>query len=74
MSVPILSLVGSSSLHIKGMDVEFDVDLSGFGETDEIPKEGEASSEKDKKPGDTPVGGDAKQGGSPLATIKRRKG
>ena len=74
VSVPILSLVGSSSLHIKGMDVEFDVDLSGFGETDEIPKEGETSSEKDKKPRDTPVGGDAKQGGEPSGDDKAKEG
>ena len=32
ISVPLLALVGSSVLHIKSMDVEFDVDLSSLGE------------------------------------------
>ncbi len=34
ISIPLLALVGNSQLHIKGMDVEFDVDLSSFGEED----------------------------------------
>jgi hypothetical protein len=46
ISIPLLALVGSSLLHIKGMDVEFDVDLSNFGETDET------STEQSKPSGD----------------------
>jgi len=42
ISIPLLALVGSSSLHIKGMDVEFAVDLSSFGEGDDASAGGPA--------------------------------
>jgi hypothetical protein len=42
ISIPLLALVGSSSLQIKGMDVEFAVDLASFGEADDTPTAGRA--------------------------------
>jgi hypothetical protein len=45
ISIPLLALVGSSTLHIKGMDVEFEVDLSSFCETDESSPDKSSSSE-----------------------------